>query len=160
MLKRLVLFLLMLAPLTFGGFKHESQANMPVLQEKYIKRSIESDSFISYWKEDFRKDDNGNIIAICDITYASYKEMYDKYVLLSKADREIVNSTPDYEDGYTIEDSIKELIRIHANHAPQKDTERRTLNQSSTIIIIVVIAVFGMSTICVFFVLKNNKIIK
>ena len=160
MLKRLVLFLLMLAPLTFGGFKHESQANMPVLQEKYIKRSIESDSFISYWKEDFRKDDNGNIIAICDITYASYKEMYDKYVLLSKADRETVNSTPDYEDGYTIEDSIKELIRIHANHAPQKDTERRTLNQSSTIIIIVVIAVFGMSTICVFFVLKNNKIIK
>ena len=160
MLKRLFAFLLLLAPLTFGGFKHETQANMPFLQEKYIKKSVESDGFISYWKEDFRKDEAGNLIAICDITYNSYKEMYAKYVLLSKTDREIVNSTPDYEEGYTIEDSIKELIRIHANHSPQKDTERRTLNQSSTIIIIVVIAVFGMSTICVFFVLKNNKIIK
>ena len=160
MLKRLIAFLLLLAPLSFGGFKHESTANMPVLLEKYIKRSVESDSFISYWKDDFRKDEAGNIIPICDITYNSYKEMYSKYVLLSKSDRETVNSTPDYEEGYTIEDSIKELVRIHANHAPQKDTERRTLNQSSTIIIIVVIAVFGMSTICVFFVLKNNKIIK
>ena len=160
MLKRLILFLLMLAPLSFGGFKHETQANMPLLQEKSLRRSIESDDFVSYWKDDFRKDEAGNIIPICDITYDSYKEMYSKYVALTKEDRQTVNSTPDYEEGYTIEDSIKELIRIHANHVSQKDTERRTLNQSSTIIIIVVIAVFGMSTICVFFVLKNNKIIK
>ena len=160
MLKRLVMLLLLLAPLSFGSFKHESQANMPLLQEKSLHRSVESDDFITYWKDDFRKDEAGNIILICDISYDSYAEMYSKYVVLSKEDRKVVNSTPDYEDGYTIEDSIKELIRIHANHASQKDTERRTLNQSSTIIIIVVIAVFGMSTICVFFVLKNNKIIK
>ena len=160
MLKKLFAFLLLLAPLAFGSFNRVSTQNMPVLQEKSIKRSVESDSFISYWKEEFRKDDNGQIIAICDITFNSYREMYGKYVLLSNEDRKTVNSTPDFEEGYTIEDSIKELIRIHGNHNNTKPTERRTLNQSSTIIIIVVIAVFGMSTICVFFVLKNNKIIQ
>ena len=160
MFKRLVLFLFLLAPLFSGGFKHQTHANMPLLLEKSLKRSTESDDFISYWKEDFRKDETGEIIPICDITYASYTEMYSRYVVLSNEDREIVNKTPDYEEGYTIEDSVKELIRIHSNHTGTKESEKRTLNQSSTIIIIVVIAVFGMSTICVFFVLKNSKIIK
>ena len=160
MLKRLFAFLLLFAPLTFGSFTSANPANMPVLHEKSLKRSTISDEFLTYWKEDFRKDNSGNIIAICDISYSSYKEMYSKYVVLSNEDRKTVNATPDYEEGYTIGDSIKELIRIHSNHVNTKDVERRTLNQSSTIIIIVVIAVFGMSTICVFFVLKNNKIIQ
>ena len=160
MLKKLFAFLLLLAPLTFGSFSHDLPQNTPVLQEKFVKRSIESDSFVSYWMNDFRKDANDQIINICDISYNSYREMYGKYVLLSNDDRKIVNLTPDYEEGYTIEDSIKELIRIHGNHQNTKPAERRTLNQSSTIIIIVVIAVFGMSTICVFFVLKNNNIIQ
>lgn len=160
MLKKLFAFLLLLAPLTFGSFSRDLPQNNAVLHEKYIKKSVESDNFLSYWRNDFRKDENGKIIAICDITYASYKEMYQKYVLLTSDDRKIVNLTPDYEEGYTIEDSIKELIRIHSNHGNIKPVERRTLNQSSTIIIIVVVAVFGMSTICVFFVLKSNKIIQ
>lgn len=160
MLKKLFAFLLLLAPLTFGSFNHVSSQNNLVLQEKSLKIGTKSENFISYWKEDFRKDDNDQIIPICDITYNSYREMYSKYILLDTTDRKTVNSTPDYEEGYTIEDSIKELIRIHGGHSDTKPNERRTLNQSSTIIIIVVIAVFGMSTICVFFVLKNNKIIQ
>lgn len=160
MFKKLVAFLLLLMPLTFASFNHVSNQNNEVLPVKSIRRSAESDNFLSYWRDDFRKDDKGEIIAICDITYNSYREMYDKYVLLTNDDRKTVNSTPDYEEGYTIEDSIKELIRIHANHTNTKQAERRTLDQSSTIIIIVAIAVFGMSTICVFFVLKNNKIIQ
>lgn len=160
MFKKIFAFLLLLAPLTFGSFSRVSSQKMPVLQEKLVKKSAESNDFLSYWMDDFRKDDNGQIIPICDITYNSYREMYGKYILLSNDDRKTVNLTPDYEEGYTIEDSIKELIRIHGSHHNTKPAERRTLNQSSTIIIIVVIAVFGMSTICVFFVLKNNNIIQ
>ena len=115
MLKKLFAFLLLLAPLAFGSFNGASTQNMLVLQEKSIKRSVESDSFISYWKEEFRKDDNGQIIAICDITFNSYREMYGKYVLLSNEDRKTVNSTPDYEEGYISKNEIKSAIEILHN---------------------------------------------
>ena len=152
MIKILLMTLFLFFPLTFGSFSNNFSNNNPVLQEKVPNRSAESDSFLTYWKEDFRKDDNGQIIPICDITYASYTVMYGKYVELSSSDREIVNNTPDYEEGYLIKDSIKQLISIHSNHTNPKSNERQTLNQQTTIIIIVVVAVFGMSTICVFFV--------
>ena len=126
--------------------------------EKSVYRTPQSEEFLTYYKEDFRKDDKGEIIPICDITYASYKEMYNKYIALSVEERTEVNNTPDYEEGYKIEDSIKTLIGMYAT-AP-KQNNRMTLDQSTTIIAVVVVAVFGMSTICVFFVLKNNKIIE
>ena len=160
MLKTLFATLLMIAPLSFGSFTHENNQKTEEIHEIYIKRSAESDDFLTYWKEDFRKDNEGEIIPICDITYTRYKEMYSRYVELSTSDKNVVDSTPDYEQGYTIKDSIKELIRIHSNKGDNRSSDKRVLNQSSTIIIIVVIAVFGMSTICVFFVLKNNKIIQ
>ena len=160
MIKTLLISILLFFPLIFGGYSNQSSENIGFLPEKSLKMSVKSDEFISYWNDNFRKDENGQIIAICDITYASYRVMYEKYTELSKEDRTIVNATPDYEEGYTIEDSIKELVRLHSNRGTQKDSDKRTLNQSTTIIIIVSVAVFGMSAICIFFVLKNNKIIQ
>ena len=152
----LTLFASLLGSSTFNSFEQKSE----VLHVKMDIKSAESDEFLSYWRDDFRKDDQGKLIAICDITYAEYMSMYEKYATLNESDRNIINSTADYEEGYTIKDSIKELIRIYSGKKQNSEGERRTLNQSSTIAVIVVIAVFGMSVICVFFVMKNVNLIK
>ena len=123
-------------------------------------KSAASDGFISYWNDDFRKDDVGNIIPICDITYSSFKTMYAKYVLLDVEDKAVVDATPDFEEGYTIKDSIKTLVDMYGDSHIPAAKEKRTLDQKSSIIVIVTIAVFGMSTICIFFVLKRDNIIQ
>ena len=160
MIKLLLASLTLLAPALSGGVLATINQDTPVLQEKVHILSSESDEFLSYWKDDFRKDDNGNIISICDISYQEYTVMYSKYAALNNSDRLIVDKTPDYETNYTILDSIKELVRIYGNKRNDNQAERATLNQSSTIAIIVVIAVFGMSVICVFFVMKNTNLIQ
>ena len=124
-----------------------------------MKNPANVTEFVSYWKEDFRKDENGNIISICDITLLSYQEMYGKYTLLDNEERSEVDATPDYEEGYTIKDSIKELVNRFENTSNESN-KKPTLSHSSTIIIVVSVAVFGMSVICVFFALKSGKIIK
>lgn len=160
MIKLLLASLTLLAPAISGGVLATNNQDMPVLREKVHILSSESDEFLSYWEDDFRKDDNGNIISICDISYHDYTVMYSKYVALNSSDKLIVDKTPDYEANYTILDSIKELVRIYGNKRKDNQAERATLNQSSTIAIIVVIAVFGMSVICVFFVMKNTNLIQ
>lgn len=156
---KILLMLLFLAPVLSLGFLGEKSQKSGLLPRNLSQNATESEVFIDYWKEDFRKDDNGEIISICDITLASYKEMYGKYVLLSDVARSEVDVTPDYEEGYTIKDSIKELV-THYESDTKADNKKAKLNHSSTIIIIVVVAVFGMSVICVFFALKNGNIIQ
>ena len=160
MLKLLLTLLTLFAPLLGSSTSNSFEQKSEVLHVKMDIKSAESDEFLSYWRDDFRKDDQGKLIAICDITYAEYMSMYEKYATLNESDRNIINSTADYEEGYTIKDSIKELIRIYSGKKQNSEGERRTLNQSSTIAVIVVIAVFGMSVICVFFVMKNVNLIK
>ena len=160
MIKTLLASLLLFAPAISGAINTNYSQNSPVLHEKVTIKSVESDEFILYWKDDFRKDENDNIIAICDISYSDYQTMYSKYVLLTSEDRQIVDATPDYESGYTIKDSIKELVGIYGHRKSSSEDEKHTLNQSSAITIIVVVAVFGMSVICLFYVMKNNNLIK
>ena len=161
MLKKLKIILLsiLFIPVFALPISSQKYENNVVLTRNLHRNTIESDDFISYWKDDFRKDEEGNIISICDITLASYKEMYGKYVVLSDESRSEVDITPDYEEGYTIKDSIKELVNRFEN-ASKEENKKPALKNSTTIIIVVVVAVFGMSVICVFFALKSGKIIK
>ena len=155
---KFLLPLLLLSLGAFGGTKTvETPQKADFLVQNAVIRSVESDDFLTYWQEDFRKDEQGEIIAICDITYSQYKEMYERYISLSKEDRAIINATNDYETGYKIEDSIKQLISMFSN--TPKQSGKMVLDQKTTIIIVVSVAVFGMSSICVFFIFKNNKII-
>ena len=154
-------FLLPFLLLSLGTFatplSQESVQNVDFPVQNAINRSPESDDFLTYWREDFRKNEQGEIIPICDITYTEYREMYTRYIALSAEDRAAINAIDDYEEGYKIEDSIKTLINMFAT--TPKQSERVVLDQKTTIIIVVSVAVFGMSAICVFFIFKNNKII-
>lgn len=161
MLKFLIAILLMMFGVSGISTHHSFSSSEPVIKQNLAKISDESDEFLNYWREDFRKDEEGNIIAICDIKYASFKEMYSKYILLNDYDKSIVDATDDYEENFTIKESIKTLIsRFGENNTIANNKEKRTLDQSSSIIIIVVVAVFGMSTISVFYVLKRDNIIQ
>ena len=160
MVKILVLTLLMFCGFLAPTKNVEEKAIEPQISYRISPQSTESDDFLTYWRNDFRKDEKGDIIPVCDITYVSFKSMYSRYSLLDKDSKNIVNNTPDYEEGYTIRNSIETLIDRFASVQQANNTNKRTLDQSSSIIVIVVVAVFGMSTICVFFVLKNGNIIQ
>ena len=120
-----------------------------------IYRSTESDGFLAFWLI-FREENP----AVCDITYDAYKAMYEKYSLLSKADKEIVNASPDIEEGYTIGSIIKTLVNKFYPNNKKVQIEKQKLDQSTTIIIATVVALVGASAISVLYILKNNKVIE
>lgn len=160
MVKLLIATLLMFCGFLAPNKSIQQNTTEPQISHQISVKSTESDEFLSYWREDFRKDEKGEIIPVCDITYLSFKDMYSRYSLLDEESKKIINSTPDYEEGYTIRNSIDTLIDRFKATQQVNNSNKRTLDQSSSIIVIVVIAVFGMSTICVFFVLKNGNIIQ
>lgn len=161
MIKKLkyILLLLCFTPILTLGLLSKNYEKSGDLHVKMLKNSQESTEFVEYWRYDFRLDNHAQVISICDITYNSYKEMFDKYKELSENDRKVVDGTADYEEGYTIKDSITELVARFENTS-DKGNKKLTLTNSNTIITVVVVAVFGMSVICVFFALKSGNLIK
>lgn len=134
------------------AFNYEKEAG-------FVVKSVESDEFIDYWQNDFRKREDGTIIPICDISKDDFTLMYySHYSPLSEQDKKIVNATNDFEEGYTIKDSINQLAAMYANH--NNDSGKSNLDQSTGIIVVVSIAIFGVSTISIFFIFKQKKFIK
>lgn len=111
------------------------------------------EGFINYWNENVRPEKATNI---CDMTYDSFTKVYSLYKNLSNEDLETVDAYVDLA-GATIEDSMKELIEIFTKTPASKQTEE--WNQTGAITLITVIAVIGMTSITVFFLLKTKNII-
>lgn len=158
---RKLLLSVFLIPLLFG-FSHSSKNTKNSgfaensLQISYIYRSSHSDEFIEYWNNEFRSSD----VPVCNITYESYLEMYEKYQALSKEDREIVNAAPDIDEGYTIGQVIRTLVQKYYPNNSKGNSDKKKLNQSAIIIIAVVVALVGASSISILYILKNQKVIK
>ena len=134
--------------------------NTPVYTVNSVQIRDNSDDFISYWKNDFRKNEKGEIIPICDITKEQFNAMYyDHYVQLTISERAVVNAVEDYEEGYTIKDSIDQLASMYTNGKSKTNT-RSNLDQPTSIIVVVSIAIFGMTSISIFFIFKQKKFIK
>ena len=158
-MKSLFLGLAMLFTLLSGGFTCSKTNNSIQIKEQTVQIHDESNDFITYWKEDFRKNSDGSIIAICDISKDKFIEMYySHYAPLTAEQKRVVNATSDYEEGYTIKDSITQLANMYSNHHASSNT-RSNLDQPTSIIIVVSIALFGMSTISIFFIFKQKKFI-
>ena len=122
-----------------------------------IYRSSESDNFVNYWENDFRVHNP----SVCDISYDAYLEMYEKYVALSKEDREIVNEIPDkLEPDYTIGKIVKYLVTRYYPNTQKVKAEKQKLDQSTIIIIATVVALVGATAISVLYMLKNQKVIR
>lgn len=156
-----LLTLLLALPILFG-FSGKNTVKTPIFERQnqnisQISRSSESDSFVDYWKNNFRVHNP----SVCDITYEAYREMYDKYSALSKADREIVNEIPDeLEPDYTIGAIVKYLVNRYYPNTQKINAEKKKLDQSTIIIIATVVALVGATAISVLYMLKNEKVIK
>ena len=161
MKKKFLLPILFLLPLLCGGFnKSNNTSNNEFLhanRQYLVQKSHESDDFISYWENDFREHNP----EVCEIPYEAYHEMYERYIALSKEDREVVNSTIDTrEPDYTIGAIIKTLVNKFYPNTNSTKQEKQKLDQSTVIIIATVVALVGASAISVLYILKNNKVIK
>lgn len=160
-MKKLLLSLFLL-PLIFGVSCSSKQAKNTQFALKYpeitrISRGQKLDQFITYWNEDFRV----NNPKVCDITYDAYAPMYERYQELSKDERATLNETPDIlEPEYTIGEVVKTLVaKFYPNNKKAK-VEKKKLDQSSIIIIAVVVALVGATSISILFILRNNKVIE
>ena len=157
------LLLLLLLPIFSFGFSNAKSENKPVLTRNYVqivnKSSYTAADFIEYWTNDFRSDHETK--SICDKSKEQYEEMISNYNQLDNLNKSVVNETADpYEPDYTIGHMIKQLIN-HFYPSNQKVNDNKPkLDQSTTIIIAVVVSIFGMSAISVLYILKKDKVIE
>ena len=111
------------------------------------------EGFINFWNSNVRTEETTNI---CDISRDIYNKTISLYKALNDDDLAFVNIYVDAA-GVKIEDSIKELIKHHSDGgSAQKNDE---WNQTSAITFIIVVALFGMTSITIFYIFKTRKII-
>lgn len=152
-MKKLVLLILMISCFGMGSISTSKTQINETFDIKLVQKSTQSDEFINYWYYEFR------LIPTCDVTYEQYKEMYDKYNDLTKEDKEIIDNLIDVDPNYTIKQVIDTLTQRFYKQGDGSKDERDVLDQTSTLIIISTVAIFGMSMILVFYMLKNKHII-
>lgn len=114
--------------------------------------NVEADEFISYWKTDIR----GQYPDICTMPKEKYNELYLKYVSLTPSAKSIVDSTIDV-DGYTIKDTMTMLIN---KYSPEPVNKNMTFDKDTTLTIIIVVGVIGMTSICCLYYLKTKNVIQ
>lgn len=112
------------------------------------------EGFLNFWANYIRPDIDGTI---CNVNKDNYLKMKQLYLNLSNDDKSVIN---DKEDGDgTIKDSIEFLDSHFASPSGTK-TKEKEISQKSMLTLILVIASFGMTSIGVFYFLKDKQVIK
>ena len=112
------------------------------------------EGFINYWNDNVRPSKG---ISICDMTKDDFQKLYKLYQNLTISDRKNVNDAVDVE-GEKIGESMNVLIDQFK--APQSSNNKTSeWKQSGAITFIIIVAVIGMTSICVFFLMKTKQII-
>lgn len=111
------------------------------------------EGFINYWNKNIRPESTSNI---CSISQDTFNHVNDLYKNLSDEDLKAVNNYVDLAN-VKISESMKELIRVFATPEPAKKNDE--WNQTGAIILIIFIAVIGMTSITIFYLLKTKNII-
>lgn len=114
------------------------------------------EGFLNYWNEFIRPNIDGSI---CNVNKEHYVKMKSLYSNLDRwaYDLETVNTTHDGTG--TIKDSIKFLDNYFGNSNKSRMTEKE-ISQSVMITLILIIASFGMTSIGLFYFLKDKKVIE
>ena len=125
-----------------------------------VLASGEKDNFLNRFKE-IRTIQHTYGQSICDTTREEYEELIALYSAMSEEERNEVNAMYDeFETSSTIGALMKEIIRIHYQNNGSNEAPKPKLDQSTTIIIAVVVSIFGMSAISVLYILKRDKYIE
>ena len=142
-----------LATCYFTGSEEEYQALNISYEFTLVKYYAIDEGFINYWDKEVRPNENTNI---CEISKDKYEYIRELYTSLTADDKAVVDA---YEDkaGASIKDSIKELNQHFVTPGGAKNNEE--WNQTGAITLILIIAVIGMTSITIFYLLKTKKII-
>ena len=112
------------------------------------------EGFIKYWNDEVRPEEKKSI---CDMTQAEFNKIYVLYSNLLQKDKKVVDNYVDAA-GAKISESMAALIKMFKSTQPSKNTTTEW-NQSGAITLIIIISVIGMTSICIFFLLKTKQII-
>ena len=110
------------------------------------------EGFINFWNTYVRVNENSNI---CDISTETYQKLMTLYSRLSMDDYETVNEYVDVK-GDSIKKSIEYLKDLFE---PKEKPTQDELSKDTTLTLVVIIAIFGMSAIAIFYLLKMKGII-
>lgn len=146
-----------LTTLEFTGSLEE--INFTVPENVTVVEYACDEGFLNYWSEYIRPNIDGSI---CNVTKEHYVKMKSLYSGLNKFefitdDLENVNKTKDGTG--TIGDSIEFLNNYFGGSSRSKTIEKE-ISQSVMITLILIIASFGMTSIGLFYILKDKKVIK
>ena len=112
------------------------------------------EGFINFWNENIRLSEEDNI---CLIDKSVFAKVYSMYVKLSEDDLAVVDAYVD-KGNAKIKDSMKTLINHFSNGNNANQSEE--ISQTSALIFIIVVSIIGMTSICIFFLLKEKHIIE
>ena len=111
------------------------------------------EGFLNYWSNYIRPNIDGNI---CNVNKDHYLKMKYLYINLSGEDKAVVDNK---EDGTgTIKDSVNFLDSYFSSSSSR--AIEKEISQSTMITFVLVVASFGMTSIGVFYILKDRKIIE
>ena len=110
------------------------------------------EGFLNFWKEFIRPTSESSL---CDVTRENYNKMEDLYDALS--DEDIISIKDVADGGSTLENGIK-YLREFFSDSPQ-ETKTKEASKSTMIVLILIVASIGMTFICVFYLLRERKII-
>ena len=129
-------------------------AKLNITKEITINYYAYDEGFIKYWNDEIRPQDKESI---CDITQAEFNKIYGMYSKLLLSDKKVVDNYVDAA-GAKIGDSMATLVNMFKIVKPSNN-KTAEWNQSGAITLIIIISVIGMTSICVFFLLKTKQII-
>ena len=139
--------------ISYTGSKEEFASLNLSFDINHVSEYSYDEGFINYWNKEIRPEDTSNI---CNITDQTFSKVYSLYKALEINDKNFVDN---YEDKgkAKIKDSMKELIDVFGQTSPSQKNDE--WNQTGAITFIIIIALIGMTSITVFFLLKTKKII-
>ena len=119
------------------------------------------DEFITEYTHIRKAQQESGRPSACDATIYEYNQIMEIYGKLNQNDRQKAVNTPDpVQSVYTIGQYINEIVKKFYNPSAANSVSKPKLDQSTTIIIAVVVSIFGMSAISVLYILKNKKVIE
>ena len=116
----------------------------------------DDEGFLNYWKEYIRPNINGSICNVNKQHYLTMKSLYNNLGQYA-GDLESVNETVDGTG------SIKESVAFLDNYfsgSNKSQMSEKEISQSVMITLILIIASFGMTSIGLFYFLKDRKVIE
>ena len=139
--------------LFFTGSESEYQSLNLSHSFTSVSYYAKDEGFIYCWNTKIRPTKDTNI---CSISKETFNQVYSLYKQLDKKDLQTVDAYVDLA-GAKIADSMKQLVNYFSESKPSRKNDE--WNQAGAITLIIFIAVLGMTSITVFFLLKTKHII-